>query len=142
MQKLTFFLISILFFVSCGTHKTMIDKEYIHDTLQVVRIDSVVKHQFDSIYVHDSVYTTKYLRGDSVFTETIKYKYIDRWHDTGELNKQQKDSVKTVIQYKDRNIEKTVVKYKIPWYVKVYVYIGIITLLLYILSVLRKYKVI
>lgn len=50
------------------------------------RTDSVIKNHFDSIYVHDSIYTTKYLRRDTVFLETVKYKLIYKQSDTGQLN--------------------------------------------------------
>lgn len=50
------------------------------------RTDSVIKNHFDSIYVHDSIYTTKYLRSDTVFSETVKYKLIYKQCDMDKIN--------------------------------------------------------
>ena len=108
MKKLLFILIGILMLCSCHTAKT-IQTEYIHDTLTVNRTDSVIKNHFDSIYVHDSIYTTKYLRGDTVFSETVKYKLIYKQRDTGQLNSSKQDSVRVKTVYKDRIVVKTYV---------------------------------
>lgn len=137
MKKILFILIGILMLCSCHTTKT-IQTEYIHDTLTVNRTDSVIKNHFDSIYVHDSIYTTKYLRGDTVFLETVKYKLIYKQRDTGQLNSSKRDSVHVKTVYKDRIIVKTQVKTKKPWYVKPLIFIVILYTLFIFFKIIKN----
>lgn len=135
MKKLLFIL-GILMLCSCHTTKT-IQTEYIHDTLTVNRTDSVIKNHFDSIYVHDSIYTTKYLRGDTVFLETVKYKLIYKQRDTGQLNSSKRDSVQVKTVYKDHIVVKT----EKPWYFKHLIFIVIMyTLFIFFIIIKNRLK--
>lgn len=97
------FIFSLLFiilitFSSCTTTKKHTQVEYVHDT--VVHTQYVDKVKYDSIYLHDSIYT--YVKGDTVFYTKYKdmYKYIylrDTIHSTDTLRVvDKKEEVKVV----------------------------------------------
>jgi len=72
-----------LLFISCAT-KTIVEEKLVPEVHYVEKVQKI----HDSIFIHDSVYETQYLQGDTI----VKYKY------------QQK------VQYKDRLLVDTLVK--------------------------------
>ena len=49
----------------------------------VVQHDTTAIHHLDSVYFRDSVYVKEYVKGDTVYVEKYKdrYLYKDKWHD-------------------------------------------------------------
>ena len=91
---------SLVFILSgCSTTKKVTTIEYIHDTIK--NTEYINKVLYDSIYIHDSIYTiykndTMYI---TKFKDVYKYKYI---HDTIQTS----DTV-IVYQTKEKEVEKT-----------------------------------
>lgn len=80
MRKAIFYILALLLCFSCGTIKPVMPQIQ-HDTLIVYKNTNTLQH--DSIYVYKD--RNVYLKGDSVFVNTVEYK--DRWrirevHDT------------------------------------------------------------
>lgn len=94
----------------------------LYDTVKVEDV------RYDSIYLEKEKET--FTKGDTVFQNVYvtKYKEKIKW----------KDSIKTVIEYKDKIIEKEVIK-KTPIWKNYWVY-STIGLLLFIIMLLRYSK--
>ena len=76
---LVVFVVVLYLLVSCRSVKYVPVEKVRTDTTYITR------HERDSIFVHDSVHTKEYQKGDTIFAEVIKWctKYIERQiHDT------------------------------------------------------------
>lgn len=75
--------------------------------------DSVaVRHERDSVFIHDSVTVNQYAKGDTVFSEKTKTRTVYRWRDRiDSVLVERHDSTPVVV-------EKPVVeyKYRVHWY--------------------------
>ena len=91
-------------------------------------------NKIDSFYRLDSIFVNKYTKGDTVFVDKEKLKYI-------------KIVKKDTIQVTDtitkpiylNKTETKEVKY-IPWYVKVFAYFGIFSLVVLLIYLFIKFK--
>lgn len=66
---LTILLTSIIWLCGCKTKTVVVEK-----IVPEVHYQDVVKVQKDSIYLHDSIFNTEYLQGDTI----VKYKYAQK----------------------------------------------------------------
>lgn len=76
MKRLATLTLAALLLTACGTTRTVTVERVTHDTLYQTQ------HQYDSIYIHDSVATSQIQRGDTL------YIYRDRWRDRWHLSHQ------------------------------------------------------
>lgn len=66
---LTILLTSIIWLSGCKTKTVVVEK-----IVPEVHYQDVVKVQKDSVYLHDSIFNTEYLQGDTI----VKYKYAQK----------------------------------------------------------------
>ena len=66
---LTILLMSIIWLCGCKTKTVVVEK-----IVPEIHYQDVVKVQKDSIYLHDSIFNTEYLQGDTI----VKYKYAQK----------------------------------------------------------------
>ena len=113
---------------SCQTTKT------VQVPVEVPVIKTEYINKIDSFYRLDSIFVNKYTKGDTVFVDKEKLKYI-------KIVK--KDTIKvTDTITKPIYLNKTEtkeVKY-IPWYVKVFAYIGVFSLVAILIYSIIKFK--
>ena len=113
---------------SCKTTKTV----QVPVPVPVIKTEYINK--IDSFYKLDSIFVNKYTKGDTVFVDKEKLKYI-------KIVK--KDTIKvTDTITKPIYLNKTEtkeVKY-IPWYVKVFAYLGIFSLVALLIYLFIKFK--
>ena len=113
---------------SCQTTKT------VQVPVEVPVIKTEYVNKIDSFYKLDSIFVNKYTKGDTVFVDKEKLKYI-------KIVK--KDTIKvTDTITKPIYLNKTEtkeVKY-IPWYVKVFAYIGVFSLVAILIYSIIKFK--
>ena len=113
---------------SCQTTKT------VQVPVEVPVIKTEYVNKIDSFYKLDSIFVNKYTKGDTVFVDKEKLKYI-------KIVK--KDTIKvTDTITKPIYVNKTEtkeVKY-IPWYVKVFAYIGVFSLVAILIYSIIKFK--
>ena len=64
-----FLLTSIIWLCGCRTKTVVVEK-----IVPEVHYQDVVKVQKDSVYLHDSIFNTEYLQGDTI----VKYKYAQK----------------------------------------------------------------
>ena len=102
--------------------------------VQVPVIKTEYVNKIDSFYRLDSIFVNKYTKGDTVFVDKEKLKYIKIVKkDTIQVT----DTITKPI-YINKTITKEV-KY-IPWYVKVFEYIGIFSLVALLIYLFIKFK--
>lgn len=121
---LSFFL-AITVFVGCKTKYVAVPEVHYRDSVHV-------KHTRDSIFLHDSVFSTVYVKGDTVFSEKYKTRYIYK-------NIMRVDTVLRTIQdsvpypvevVKDKYV------YTMRWYEKLFMRIGIACTLCFVVLVI------
>ena len=107
IKLVSFFIILCILFCSCTSTKRSTSTVTVYDT--IIRDNYIEKLKYDSIYLHDSIYTI--IKGDSVFIykDRYKYKYLYMYDtinksDTVYLNK---------VDYKEVIKEKPKYKYAI-----------------------------
>ena len=128
LKKLLLILAIItLTLTSCQTTKTV----QVPVPVPVIKTEYI--NRIDSIYRLDSIFVNKYTKGDTVFVDKEKLKYIKIVKkDTIQLT----DTITKPI-YKTETKE---VKY-IPWYTKLFAYIGAFSLAALLIYLLIKFKV-
>ena len=131
VKMLMLVLFTILLLTGCSTTRT------IEVPVENVRIeyktDTVL--QYKNLVVKDSVFINQYVKGDTVYRDRYKYKYINN---TDTLYRDRyihvTDSIDRPV-YIDKEIE---VSY-VPWYAKILSWIGGITLLVLGFKLIRIY---
>lgn len=118
-------LVSVFSICSCKT------KEYI--TIPVERIKVEYVHNTDSIYLHDSIFTSVIQKGDTIFVDKYKYK-IKEVHKTDTIHKI--DSIPVI-----KEIEKIIEVNKLYFWQKSLMWIGVAGLLTLIGGLLHKFKI-
>lgn len=89
----------LICFCSCTTTKVI--------EVPKVHTEYIVKNQTDSIYLKDSIYVNQYQKGDTIFIENIKYKYLNKWHyhtDTLVVN----DTIPKIVKYDNPELLKKI----------------------------------
>ena len=129
LKKLLLILTLItLTLTSCQTTKTV----QVPVPVPVIKTEYINK--IDSFYRLDSIFVNKYAKGDTVFVDKEKLKYIKIVKkDTIQVT----DTVTKPIYL--NKTETKEVKY-IPWYIKVFAYFGISSLVAIIIYLLIKFK--
>lgn len=113
---------------SCKTTKTV----QVPVPVPVIKTEYVNK--IDSFYRLDSIFVNKYTKGDTVFVDKEKLKYIKIVKkDTIQVT----DTITKPIYINKPEIKE--VKY-IPWYVELFAYFGIFSLAALIIYLLIKFK--
>lgn len=116
MRRIFYIALASLLFIGCGTPKEIIREVPVE----------VVKEVEKKVYVHDSIHETDtvkmYIKGDTVFQERIKYKFVSSLkHDTLEIH----DTVPIALT----TTETKYVEKKVPQWWPVYLTGGLILLI-------------
>jgi len=137
MKKRLDIILIILLFIGClglmfGC-KTRTVTQYI--PVESVRTEYKDLIQRDSVYVQDSIYINRFMKGDTIFVTKEKYKYLyhDKFvHDSVFVT----DSIQVPYPVKGD----TVYINRLFWWQKVLIWTGLITFLLFIVLVVYKLK--
>jgi hypothetical protein len=106
----------------CKSVETVVVKEHHTDTLKIV------KHQRDSVWLHDSIHVTE--KGDTIRIEKWHTKYIEKAvHDT--LYQSKRDSIPYPVE-----VTKEVAA-PLKWWQKTLMYLGVLTILIFFIWVWR-----
>ena len=116
----------VVFLCSCASTK------YIEVPIEKTKIE--YKHSIDSIYLHDSIYTSITQRGETIFVDRYKYK-IKEIHRIDTVHKI--DSIPKVITITK---VKEVTTNKLYFWQKGLMYIGGVGLLVLLVFLIRKFK--
>lgn len=119
MQMLVLF--TILLLTGCSTTKTI--EVPVEKVRTEYKTDTVL--QYKNLIVKDSVFINQYVKGDTVYRDRYKYKYINN---TDTLYRDRYIHVTDSID-RPVYIEKEIEVSYIPWYAKILSWIGGITLL-------------
>ena len=142
MKKLWLFILITIVFISCKTH-THIDKTIVDSTeFAVPIINTKIEYRdkllYDSIYIHDSIFTL--IKGDTVYI----YKNKEINHLINKVDTFIKtDTIKVPI-----TITKTVTKTetqikevnKLYWWQRLLICLGLTVLIFGVISIIRKTK--
>ena len=129
LTKILLILTLIVALTSCQTTKT------VQVPVEVPVIKTEYVNRLDSFYRLDSIFVNKYIKGDTVFVDKEKLKYIKIVKkDTIQIT----DTITKPIYV--NKTETKEVKY-IPWYVKVFAYFGVFSLAALLIYLLIKFKV-
>ena len=142
MKKLWLFILITIVFISCKTpthiDKTVIDSTEIAVPITNTKIEYRDRLLYDSIYVHDSIFTL--IKGDTVYI----YKNKETNHLINKVDTFIKnDTIKVPI-----TITKTVTKTetqvkevnKLYWWQRVLICLGLTVLIFGVISIIRKTK--
>lgn len=124
MKKLFIFLFCIISFTSCKTVK-VIEKPIENNSQEYI-------HNTDSIYIQDSIFINQYIKGDTVYKDRYKYKYI---HDVKHDTILKKDSIQVPCY-----ITKEKITNELTWWQKTLMWLGII-FIIFIMYKLVKGKI-
>ena len=142
MRKLWLFILVTLAFTSCKTVKyvdrTIIDSTEIEVPITNTKIEYRDRFLYDSIYVHDSIFTL--VKGDTV--------YVSKNKETNRLVNKTDTIIKTDTIKVPVEITKTVTKTevqvketnKLYWWQKSFIYLGLIVFISGILFLIIKIK--
>ena len=142
MRKLWLFILAIIILESCRTVKyvdrTIVDSTEIEVPIINTRIEYRDRFLYDSIYVHDSIFTL--IKGDTV--------YISKNKETNRLVNKTDTIIKTDTIQVPVEITKTVTKTetqvkeinKLYWWQKSLMYLGLIVLISGIVFLIIKIK--
>ena len=142
MKKLWLFILITIVFISCKTpthiDKTVIDSTEIAVPITNTKIEYKDKLLYDSIYIHDSIFTL--IKGDTV--------YIYKNKETNHLINKADTFIKTDTIEVPITITKTVTKTetqvkevnKLYWWQRVLICLGLTVLIFGVISIIRKTK--
>ena len=142
MKKLWLFILITIVFISCKTpthiDKTVIDSTEIAVPITNTKIEYRDRLLYDSIYVHDSIFTL--IKGDTV--------YIYKNKETNHLINKADTFIKTDTIKVPITITKTVTKIetqvkevnKLYWWQRVLICLGLTVLIFGVISIIRKTK--
>lgn len=138
-------------FTSCKTThdvQTEYVDRYVHDSIYIERVDTLVKVDVrrDSVLLHDSVYVSVFQRADTIYKTREVFKYRDRVqikHDTVydvKIDVQYKERIDTA--YINKEVVKTeYVKKPLSWLQKSLVGLGVISIVICLILIYRKFLV-
>lgn len=142
MKKIWLFILITIVFISCKTHthidKTVIDSTEIAVPITNTKIEYRDRLLYDSIYVHDSIFTL--IKGDTV--------YIYKNKETNYLINKVNTFIKTDTIKVPITITKTVTKTetqvkevnKLYWWQRVLICLGLTVLIFSVIYIIRKTK--
>ena len=142
MKKLWLFILITIVFISCKTpthiDKTIVDSTEITVPITNTKIEYRDRLLYDSIYVHDSIFTL--IKGDTV--------YIYKNKETNHLINKVDTFIKTDTIKVPITITKTVTKTetqikevnKFYWWQRVLICLGLTVLIFGVISIIRKTK--
>ena len=142
MKKLWLFILITIVFISCKTpthiDKTVIDSTEIAIPITNTKIEYRDRLLYDSIYVHDSIFTL--IKGDTV--------YIYKNKETNHLIDKADTFIKTDTIKVPITITKTVTKIetqvkevnKLYWWQRLLICLGLTVLIFGVISIIRKTK--
>ena len=142
MKKLWLFILITIVFISCKTpthiDKTVIDSTEIAVPITNTKIEYRDRLLYDSIYVHDSIFTL--IKGDTV--------YIYKNKETNHLINKADTFIKTDTIEVPITVTKTVTKTetqikevnKLYWWQRLLICLGLTVLIFGVISIIRKTK--
>ena len=142
MKKLWLFILITIVFISCKTpthiYKTVIDSTEIAVPITNTKIEYRDRLLYDSIYVHDSIFTL--IKGDTV--------YIYKNKETNHLINKADTFIKTDTIEVPITVTKTVTKTetqikevnKLYWWQRLLICLGLTVLIFGVISIIRKTK--
>ena len=142
MKKFWLFILITIVFISCKTpthiDKTVIDSTEIAVPITNTKIEYRDKLLYDSIYIHDSIFTL--IKGDTV--------YIYKNKETNHLINKDDTFIKTDTIKVPITITKTVTKTetqvnevnKLYWWQRLLICLGLTVLIFGVISIIRKTK--
>ena len=142
MKKLWLFILITIVFISCKTpthiDKTVIDSTEIAVPITNTKIEYRDRLLYDSIYVHDSIFTL--IKGDTV--------YIYKNKETNHLINKTDTFIKTDTIEVPITVTKTVTKTetqikevnKLYWWQRLLICLGLTVLIFGVISIIRKTK--
>ena len=127
----TLVLFTILLLTGCSTTRTI--EVPVEKVRTEYKTDTVL--QYKNLVVKDSVFINQYVKGDTVYRDKYKYKYINN---TDTLYRDRYIHVTDSID-RPVYIDKEVKVSYVPWYAKILSWIGGITLLVLCFKLVRIY---
>ena len=131
VKMLTLVLFTILLLTGCSTTRTI--EVPVEKVRTEYKTDTVL--QYKNLIVKDSVFINQYVKGDTVYRDRYKYKYINN---TDTLYRDRYIHVTDSID-RPVYIDKEVKVSYVPWYAKILSWIGGITLLVLCFKLIRIY---
>lgn len=142
MNKLILIFLTFIMYTSCGTVNSIEKVEKINTEVEVPIVNSKTHYrdiiQYDSIYIHDSIYV--FVKGDTVikYVEKITTKFI---YKSDTIIKIDTVSVpvnvtNTISKVETKNIEVN----KLYWWQKSLMYLGILVLTFGIIYLILKFN--
>lgn len=129
MRKILFLLFITLLLGSCKVKEKIVEVPIPQIKTEIKYIDKV---KYDSIYLKDSVYIVQ--KGDTIYNNKIAYRYKYKYlKDTVTVNK-----TDTIIKL--QKVTEIKVKNQLNVVQKVLIYIGLFSLLMFIIIIYKHFK--
>lgn len=129
MKKILFLLFMTLLLGSCKVKEKIVEVPVPQIKTEIKYIDKV---KYDSIYLKDSVYIIQ--KGDTVYNTKVAYRYKYKyWKDTITINKA--DTITRL-----QKVTEIKVKNQLNVVQKVLMYIGLFSLLMFIIIIYKHFK--
>lgn len=129
MRKILFLLFMTLLLSSCKVREKIVEVPIPQIKTEIKYIDKV---KYDSIYLKDSIYIIQ--KGDTIYNNKVAYRYKYKYlKDTITVNK-------TDTITKLQKITEIKVKNQLNTVQKVLIYIGLLSLLIFIIIIYRRFK--
>lgn len=129
MRKILFLLFMTLLLSSCKVREKIVEVPIPQIKTEIKYIDKV---KYDSIYLKDSIYIIQ--KGDTIYNNKVAYRYKYKYlKDTITVNK-------TDTITKLQKVTEIKVKNQLNTVQKVLIYIGLLSLLIFIIIIYRRFK--
>lgn len=129
MKKILFLLFMTLLLGSCKVREKIVEVPIPQIKTEIKYIDKV---KYDSIYLKDSIYIIQ--KGDTIYNNKVAYRYKYKYlKDTITVNK-------TDTITKLQKVTEIKVKNQLNTVQKVLIYIGLFSLLIFIIIIYRRFK--
>ena len=129
MRKVLFLLFMTLLLSSCKVREKIVEVPIPQIKTEIKYIDKV---KYDSIYLKDSIYIIQ--KGDTIYNNKVAYRYKYKYlKDTITVNK-------TDTITKLQKVTEIKVKNQLNTVQKVLIYIGLFSLLIFIIIIYRRFK--
>lgn len=129
MRKVLFLLFMTLLLSSCKVREKIVEVPIPQIKTEIKYIDKV---KYDSIYLKDSIYIIQ--KGDTIYNNKVAYRYKYKYlKDTITVNK-------TDTITKLQKVTEIKVKNQLNTVQKILIYIGLFSLLIFIIIIYRRFK--